>query len=108
MYPFIDTSSGGRIDGMVAACDRGLALANDGTKIIPGHGPLSNKAELKAWRDMLAAISAKIHRMVADGKKVDEIVAANPTAEFDAKYGNGFLKAPKFTEMVAVNVMKNP
>jgi cyclase len=108
MYPFIDTSSGGRIDGMVAACDKALSLANDTTKIIPGHGPLSNKAELKAWRDMLASVSAKVHRMVADGKKVDEIVAANPTAEFDAKYGGGFLKAPKFSEMVAVNVMKNP
>jgi cyclase len=108
MYPFIDTSGGGRIDGMVAACDKALLLANDATKIIPGHGPLSNKAELKAWRDMLASISAKIHKLVADGRKVDEIVAANPTAEFDAKYGGGFLKAPKFAEMIAVNVMKNP
>ncbi len=108
MYPFIDTSSGGRIDGMVAAADKVLALANDDTKIIPGHGPLSNRKELKAWRDMLASISAKIHRMVADGKKIDEIVAANPTAEYDAAYGNGFVKPPKFAEMVGMNVLKNP
>jgi cyclase len=108
MYPFIDTSSGGRIDGMVAAADKVLVLANDDTKIIPGHGPLSNRKELKAWRDMLASISVKIHRMVADGKKIDEIVAANPTAEFDAAYGNGFVKPPKFAEMVGMNVIKNP
>jgi len=108
MYPFIDTSTGGRIDGMVAACDKALAIANDETKIIPGHGPLSNKAELKAWRDMLAAISVKIHKLVADGRKVDEIIAANPTSDFDAKYGNGFVKPPKFAEMVALNVIKNP
>jgi glyoxylase-like metal-dependent hydrolase (beta-lactamase superfamily II) len=108
MYPFVDTSSGGRIDGMVAACDKALSLGNDDTKIIPGHGPLSNKADLKAWRDMLAAISAKIHKLVADGKNVEEIVAANPTAEFDAKYGGGFVKPPKFAEMIALNVIKNP
>jgi len=108
MYPFVDTSSGGRIDGMVAACDRVLAIAGDDTKIIPGHGPLSNKAELKAWRDMLAAISARIHRMVSDGRNVDEIVAANPTADYDAKYGNGYVKGPKFAEMIALNVLKNP
>ena len=108
MYPFVDTSSGGRIDGMVAACDRVLAIAGDDTKIIPGHGPLSSKAELRAWRDMLAAISARIHRMVADGRNVDEIVAANPTAEFDSRYGNGFVKGPRFAEMIALNVLKNP
>jgi glyoxylase-like metal-dependent hydrolase (beta-lactamase superfamily II) len=108
MYPFIDTSTGGRIDGMVAACDKALALAGDDTKIIPGHGPLSNKADLKTWRDMLAAISAKVHKLVADGKNVEEIVASNPTAEFDAKYGGGFVKPPKFAEMIALNVIKNP
>ena len=108
MYPFVDTSSGGRIDGMVVACDKALALARDDTKIIPGHGPLSNKAELKAWRDALAAISANIHKLVAAGKSVEEIVAANPTAEFDAKYGNGFVKPPRFAEMIAVNIIKNP
>jgi len=108
MYPFIDTSTGGRIDGMVAACDKALALGADDTKIIPGHGPLSNKVELKAWRDMLAAISTRIHKMVADGKKLEDIVAANPTADFDSKYGGGFVKGPKFVEMVTLNVMKNP
>ena len=108
MYPFIDTSSGGRIDGMVAACDKALALANGETRIIPGHGPLSNKAELKAWRDMLAAVSQRVHKMIADGKKVDEITAAGVTSDFDATYGKGYITPPKFAEMVAINILKNP
>jgi glyoxylase-like metal-dependent hydrolase (beta-lactamase superfamily II) len=108
MYPFVDTSSGGRIDGMVGACDKVLAIAADDTKIIPGHGPLSNKAELRAWRDMLAAISARIHKMVSDGKTLEDIIAANPTADYDSKYGNGFVKGPKFVEMITLNVLKNP
>jgi glyoxylase-like metal-dependent hydrolase (beta-lactamase superfamily II) len=107
MYPFIDTSSGGRIDGMIAACDMVLGFVSDKTRIIPGHGPLSNKAELAAYREMLATVASRIRRLVADGKTPEEIVAANVTADLDAKWGNGFLKAGKFTEMVALNLIKN-
>ncbi|HEX3063549.1 MAG TPA: MBL fold metallo-hydrolase [Usitatibacter sp.] len=106
MYPFIDTSSGGTIDGMVAGCDVGLALAGDSTKIIPGHGPLGTKAELQAYRDMLAAVSARVKKLLAEGKKPDEIGQAGVTAEFDAKYGKGFLKPSDFAQMVAVNILK--
>jgi cyclase len=106
MYPFIDTSSGGTIDGMVAGCDAGLALAGDSTKIIPGHGPLGTKAELQAYRDMLAAVSARVKKLLAEGRKPDEIGQAGVTAEFDAKYGRGFLKPADFAQMVAVNILK--
>jgi cyclase len=107
MYPFIDTSSGGTIDGMIAACDLVLGTVTDKTKLIPGHGPLSNKAELAAYREMLATVGTRIRRMVADGKTVEEIGAANPLADLDAKWGKGFLKGPKFAEMVADNLVKN-
>ena len=107
MYPFIDTSSGGTIDGTIAACDRVIALARDSTRIIPGHGPLSNRTELKAYRDMLAAARERIGKLVADGRKVEEIVAAKPMADFDAKLGNGFIKADRFAEMIAHNILKN-
>src|SRR5438093_457470 len=60
MYPFIDLSSGGSVNGMIAAADRMLALAGDGTKIIPGHGPLGAKADLKAYRDMLATARDRV------------------------------------------------
>ncbi len=101
MYPFIDASSGGSIDGMVAACDQGLALANDKTKIIPGHGPLGGRAQLGEYRDMLATIAARIKPLVAAGRSVEQVVAAKPTAGFDEKFGKGFVGPDKFAEMVA-------
>ena len=106
-YPFIDTSSGGTIDGVVAACDRALEIVGDRTKVIPGHGPLSNKAELKAYRDMLATVSARIRKMVADGRKLEEITASDATADFDEKWGKGFIPAAKFREMIAMNIIRN-
>lgn len=104
MYPFIDTSSGGRVEGVIAACDRGLALAGDATRIIPGHGPLSDRRGLQAYRDMLAAIAGRIRKLVAEGRSIDQIVAAKVTGEFDAEWGKGFIKGDKFAEMVAADL----
>ena len=101
MYPFIDASSGGSIDGMVAACDQGLAIANDNTRIIPGHGPLGNRRELQAYRDMLADVAARFKKLVAEGRTIDQIVAAKATAPYDEKFGKGFVNADKFSEMIA-------
>jgi glyoxylase-like metal-dependent hydrolase (beta-lactamase superfamily II) len=106
-YPFIDTESGGSVDGVVAACDQVLAIAGDKTRIIPGHGPLSNKVELRAYRDMLAALSARVKKMIADGAKVEDIVAAKVTADFDDKWGKGFIPPAKFAEALAMNLLKN-
>jgi glyoxylase-like metal-dependent hydrolase (beta-lactamase superfamily II) len=107
-YPFIDTSSGGTIDGVIAAADRAIAIATDATKIIPGHGPLSNKAELRVYRDMLATISARIKKMLAEGKKIEEITASGVSADFDEKWGKGFIAPNKFAEMIGMNLIKNP
>ena len=106
MYPFIDASSGGSIDGMVAACDQGLALAGEKTKIIPGHGPLGDRAQLQAYRDMLAAVAARIKPLVAAGRSVEQVVAAKPTADFDEKFGKGFIGPDKFVEMVAAGLAR--
>jgi cyclase len=106
-YPFIDTSSGGTVDGVIAAADQVLAIATDNTRIIPGHGPLSNKAELKVYRDMLATISGRIKKMISDGRKLEEITAANVSADFDEKWGKGFIPPPKFAEMIAMNILRN-
>ncbi|MEQ1517080.1 MAG: MBL fold metallo-hydrolase [Usitatibacteraceae bacterium] len=100
MYPYIDGSSGGSPEGIVAAADRVLAIANDSTKIIPGHGPVSSKAELKNYRDMLASVSARVKALVKEGKKLEEIRATNPTADFDEKWGKGFLNPRSFVEML--------
>jgi cyclase len=99
-YPFIDLSSGGSAEGVVATADRVIALSDDKTRIIPGHGPMSNKAELKVFRDMLATISGRVSAMMKQGKKLEEIIAAKPTAEFDERWGKGFIPPAKFIEML--------
>lgn len=100
MYPFIDGSSGGSAAGVIAAFDRVLALAGDGTRIIPGHGRLANKADLQATRDMLATTVQRIQELRRSGKSDTEIRAAKPAAEFDAKFGGGFIKPEAFVQMM--------
>lgn len=99
-YPFIDVSSGGSIDGMIKAAEMALGMIDDNTKIIPGHGALSNRAELKVYRDMLVGVRDAIAAEVAKGKGQDAVVAAKPTARFDAKWGGGFLNPEAFTRIV--------
>lgn len=100
MYPFIDASSGGSPEGVVLAFDRVLALAGDRTKIIPGHGPLARKADLQAHRDMLAAMIRRVVDLRRAGKTDSEIIAAKPSAEFDGRFGGGFIKPDAFVAMV--------
>ena len=104
IYPFIDTSSGGKVDGMIGAADRVLAIAGDNTKIIPGHGPLADKTDLKAYRDMLATVSERIKAQIKDGKTLEEVLATKPTAEFDEAWGKGFLMPQKWVEMMYENL----
>jgi len=100
MYPFIDVSAGGRIDGFIAAADRVLKVAGDETRLIPGHGPLATKADLQAFRDMLAEVRDRVARLKAEGKTAEEIVAAKPTADLDEKWGGGFMKPDDWVGLV--------
>ncbi len=101
-YPFIDTSSGGTPDGVIAAVDRALALADDKTRIIPGHGPVCGKADLKAYRDMLATVNGRVKAMMKEGKKLEDILAAKPSAEFDEHWGKAFISPGRFVEMLVI------
>jgi cyclase len=92
MYPFIDLSSGGSFEGMIAAADTGLGRADAGTKIIPGHGPLADKAALQSYRDMLVGVRDRVQPLVKAGKTLEEVKAAQPTKAFDEKWGQGFMK----------------
>jgi hypothetical protein len=101
VYPFIDYSTGGSINGTIAACETTLAVANNDTIIIPGHGkPVSNKAELQEFRDMLAAIRDNVAALKKQGMTRDEVVAAKPTAAFDAKWGQFVIDPGFFTRLV--------
>jgi len=105
-YPFIDVDSGGGIAGMIAACDTVLALANDKTKIMPGHGPLATKADLVAFRDMLAKAQANIQALIDAGKNEAEIIAAKPLAELDKEWGDGFLPSDMWVKIVYSGMVK--
>jgi cyclase len=95
-FPFVDTSSGGRVDGFVAAADGALAVATDRTRIIPGHGPLGTKADLQAFRDMVKTVRDRVAKLKAEGKTREQTIAAKPTADLDAKWGGGFMKGDTF------------
>lgn len=106
LYPVIDYGSGGHIDGMIAALDRVLPLLDGASKVIPGHGPLSNKAELQAFRDMLATVAPRFKKAIKQGKSLDEVKAAKLTADLDAKWGQGFMKPDAFAEMVYLGLQR--
>ena len=101
IYPFIDYSTGGSIDGMIAASEANVAATTDRAIIIPGHGkPVSNRAELKAFRDMLVEVRENVAKLKAQGRSRDETVAAKPTAPFDAVWGNFVIDPGFFTRLV--------
>lgn len=85
-YPNIDYLNGGTIKGMVEAVDAFLALANDTTKIVPGHGPLATKAQLVEFRAMLATSRDRMAKLIAEGKSEADVLAAKPFADLDAKW----------------------
>jgi len=100
LYPFIDTGSGGSVAGTIAAMDKAIALAGEGTRIIPGHGPMGTRADMQAYRQMLATVHERVQALVRDGKTEQEAIAAKPSAEFDEAWGKGFLKPEQFVSMV--------
>ncbi len=100
LYPYIDLSSGGSVDGLIIAADRVLGLCDGETRIIPGHGPLSNREELTAYRAMLVSIRDAVRAEIQKGRTVDQVVASKPSAAFDAKWGGGFLGPDVFVRIV--------
>jgi len=99
-YPFIDTSSGGRVDGVIGAAERVLGAVSDKTRIIPGHGPLGTRADLALYRDVVKTIRDRVAKLKAEGKTRDAAIAARPTAEYDARWGQGFIKGDVLTGLV--------
>ena len=106
IYPFIDISSGGSIDGFIGSSAAVLARADANTKIIPGHGALANKADLQRFHDMLVKVRANIQSLIDQGKTEDEVVAAKPSAEFDATWGQGFMNAEQFNRFAYQSLKK--
>jgi cyclase len=99
-YPLVDLASGGAVGGLIGAADRVLAIADANTKIIPGHGPLGDRAALQAYRTMLVTVRDRIQQAVAAGRTLAQVQAAKPTAEFDAVWGNGRITPVMFVEIL--------
>ena len=104
-YPFIDYSTGGSIEGTIRAAEANLAAVNDAAIVIPGHGPpVSNKAELRQFHDMLVAIRDKVATLKKQGRTLDETVTAKPTAAYDTKWGQFAVNPALFTKLVYMGV----
>jgi len=88
-YPYIDVSHGGSTDGMIAAADRIIGMVDENTKIIPGHGTLSNRAGLTKFREMLITLRDRIRSQIEEGKTLEEVIASKPTADFDKEWAQG-------------------
>jgi len=99
-YPFLDTTSGGSLAGLVAALETVLSRADALTLIVPGHGPVSTRADLVAYRDMLVAVGSRIRELTEQGRSLDEVLAAAPTAPYDARYGQGGVSAERFVRVL--------
>ncbi len=99
-YPFIDVSTGGNINGMIAGADRALAMTNARTKIVPGHGPLSDHAGLLTYRRVIATIRDRVQALKRAKKTLAQVQAAKPSAQFDAAWGKGMMKPDDFIALV--------
>ena len=100
VYPVIDYSSGGNINGMIRAAEWNLGVGTDATIVIPGHGPVANKSDLAASHEMMVTVRDAVARLKKEGRSRDEIVAAKPTAPFDDKFGKGTINGDSFTRLV--------
>jgi glyoxylase-like metal-dependent hydrolase (beta-lactamase superfamily II) len=100
IYPYIDNEDGGDINGAIEWANKAVAFTTDHTIVIPGHGAVGTRAQLIEFRDMLVAVRDNVAALKKQGKSLDEIIAAKPTAAFDAKWGNFVFNGDQFTKMV--------
>jgi cyclase len=107
-YPNIDFANGGNIKGMIAATDAYLKLVNDKTRIVPGHGPVADKAALVAYRAMLFTARDRMAALVKEGKSEDDVVAAKPFADLDAKWAPTELASKNFIRVVWHSLADKP
>lgn len=99
-YPFIDYVAGGGIDGAIRAADANLAMSGPDTLFIPGHGPVADRADAQAFRDMLVEIRKRVAALKSQGMTLDQVQAARPTADYDARWGQSVINGRLFTALV--------
>lgn len=100
MYPYVDLDAGGSIQGMVAAAQLALSMANESTRIIPGHGPLAMAEDLKNYQDFLIEASANVQALIDKDMTLEQIIAAEPTREWDESLGKTWITPPQFVTFI--------
>ena len=100
IFPYIDNEDGGSIDGAITWANMAVERTTDHTIVIPGHGAVGTRAQLIEFRDMLVTVRKNVAELKQQGKSLKEIIAARPTAAFDAKFGNFVFNGDQFTQMV--------
>lgn len=99
-YPFIDNGSNGSIDGIIDAAEAVLARSDASTKIVPGHGALATPDDLREYLNVVRTTRERVQALIDAGRSIDDVVAARPTAEWDATYGAGFMNGETFARFV--------
>jgi len=106
-FPFIDTDHGGTLAGMIGGADQLLAMTDDDTRIIPGHGPLANKADLQKYRDMLVLAQERLADLKSQGKSLSDVTAMQPLADLDAEWGQVIFSAEKWVGLIFDSIPAN-
>lgn len=104
LYPFIDYSSGGSIDGMIEAAKFNFENVTNSTLIVPGHGPVGTKVQLKRYAEMLMHTRDEVQRQKSQGKLIDDVIASHPTKLYDAEFSGVFIPADLFVRLVYMGV----
>jgi cyclase len=100
MYPLIDGGTGGTVNGMIRGVDQVIELADDKTKIVPGHGPLGDKTDLTSYREMLTTVANRIEKLKISGQTLEQVIAQKPTADLDTTWAKGNMKPDMFVTVV--------
>ncbi|MEL7451573.1 MAG: MBL fold metallo-hydrolase, partial [Pseudomonadota bacterium] len=104
VYPYIDLGAGGSVRGNIAALNKILALADEDTRLIPGHGPLGDKADLQAATDMLEDAAERIGALIDAGHTLEEVLEKNPLAEYHDDWNWRFISTERMTRTVYLSL----
>ncbi len=99
IYPYIDDGTGGSVSGMIAGAAKLIAVADNNTKVVPGHGPLGTKADLVKFREMLMTVRERLQKLKTSGKTMQEAIAAKPLADLDEAWGKGLFNSDTFIQI---------
>ncbi len=100
LYPYIDLDAGGSVQGMVRAADLALSLADEETRIIPGHGPLATTEDLREYRDFLIKASGNVQALIDKHQNLQQVIAAQPTAQWDEALGKAWITPAQFVTFI--------